>query len=167
MNADFLKVSVNELIGETAIINDDKVFEWRFRRAVKLCTTAGYFVDLTDDDKLDITLPDALEDHPPQLVAGGYLLIPRFQNNHIEINSRRDFVEIVENVEERAIKENSSFDTNFKWFMRNFYERTKQATIDALKNRQAEKIRKSEEVVAKAGFKPISAVWIGADTNEM
>ncbi|MBR6012357.1 MAG: helix-turn-helix transcriptional regulator [Selenomonadaceae bacterium] len=142
--ADFLKVPVAELVGEN-YLGDDKYFEWRLRRATKLCTLANYTVDCENNGTVNVTLEnETFKGSPYEIIENERLMIPAFRNDFISIRSREDFVEVVERTEEKMIEKNVTFDSAFKNFMRNFYESYKKSLIDAFRKENSEHYKELE-----------------------
>lgn len=144
--ADFLKVPVAELVGENYLKDGDKYFEWRLRRATRLCTLANYTVECENNGTVSVTLEnETFKGSPYEIIENERLMIPAFRNDFISIRSREDFVEVVEHVEEKMIEKNSTFDTAFKNFMRNFYELYKKSLIDAFRKEKSEHYKELED----------------------
>lgn len=100
--ADFLKVSVSELVGDTKETLTHNFFDYRIRRATKLAKLAGYSVTPLANGNVELEIPG--ERKPNE---NGF-----FQwNRIIPFKTLKDFVETFETAEEKAVSENITFDS--------------------------------------------------------
>lgn len=103
--ADFLKVSVSELVGDTKETLTHNFFDYRIRRATKLANLAGYSVRPLANENLELEIPGERKQNENGFTQW---------NRIIPFKTLNDFVEIFETAEEKAIQDNITFDTAFK-----------------------------------------------------
>lgn len=106
--ADFLEVCLTDITGESATTTDERFFKNRFFRAHQLITLAGYRLNPLADDsfELDVYPRSFWQNH------GEAEYVPTLQ-----IKNDRDFVAIIEYVEETAIRDNQTFDSIMRKFV--------------------------------------------------
>lgn len=102
--ADFLKVSVSELVGDTKETLTHKFFDYRIRRATKLANLAGYSLRPLANENVELEIPGERKQN-----ENGFSQ----WNKIIPFKTLKDFVEIFETAEEKAIQDNITFDTAF------------------------------------------------------
>lgn len=133
--ADFLKVPLTDLTGESATTTDERFFKNQFFRAHQLITLAGYRLNPLADDSFELDV------------------YPRsFWQNHdkaeyvptLQIKNDRDFVAIIEYVEETAIRDNQTFDSIMRKFVVDagkYYAMQREKYLKSI----AERIRPADE----------------------
>lgn len=103
--ANFLGVAVNELTGDSNAIDDEQFFKKDFFRAMRLANLAGCQLDPTPDGGIALMIVK-------DLILHGAAIVPT-----LKIKNDRDFVAIVEYVEETAIRDNQTFDSVLRQFI--------------------------------------------------
>lgn len=100
--ADFLAVSVSELIGEDSKTTEHKFFDYRIRRATKFAKLAGYSVTPLANGNVELEIPGERKQN-----ENGFSQ----WNRIIPFKTLKDFVETFETAEEKAVSENITFDS--------------------------------------------------------
>lgn len=107
--ANYLKVSVTELVGEAEESPDNiRHFKKEFFRATRLANLAGCQLDPTPDGGIALTLIKDLI--WKENTAAGFLPT-------LKIQSDKDFVQIINYIEETAIANNQTFDFVLRQFI--------------------------------------------------
>lgn len=107
--ADFLKVPLTDLTGDASTQTDEKrYFKKEFFRTMKLANLAGCQLDPTPDGGISLTLIKDLIWKGN--TAAGFLLT-------LKIQSDKDFVQIINYIEETAIANNQTFDFVLRQFI--------------------------------------------------
>ena len=106
--ADFLKVPLTDLTGESATTTDERFFKNKFFRAHQLITLAGYRLNPLADGAFELDVfPRSFNENFDKAEW-----IPT-----LKIKNDCDFVAIVEHVEETAIRDNETFDSVMRQFL--------------------------------------------------
>ena len=107
--ADFLRVPVIDLIGESSETSGCEYLEYRLRRAIKLANLANFSVYQLNNGTVELDMYDKRE-----LNADESGVVFTQWSRAIPIKSVGDFVQIIEKAQEYAIKENFTFDCAIK-----------------------------------------------------
>lgn len=109
--ADFLKVPITDLTGGNPKFIDDKIFEYRFNRAMKMATAASYFPEILSNGKVIMTISNEIDHWENGTIAfsGG---------RDIEFKDKENFVDDMETTQLMAL----TFDLTFNEAMLLFQE---------------------------------------------
>lgn len=111
--ADYLKVTVTELIGENSELADNKNFDYRLHRVMKLANLAGYSVEMLDNGIVEVEIPREPELNQKLDKKGSGAFIA-WWSRVISIKNVEDFVKIFETAEEETIRKKITFNVAFK-----------------------------------------------------
>lgn len=111
--ADFLKVPVIDLIGESSETSGCEYLEYRLRRAIKLANLAKFSIYPLNNGTVEMEMYDKREFNK-NLNADESGVVFTQWSRVIPIKSIGDFVRIIEKAQEFAIKENITFDNAIK-----------------------------------------------------
>lgn len=123
--AEYLGVSIANLIGENGFgfcvpdidaIVDEKLFEYRYKRAIKIVTDARFTVRESDKHEFIFTPPPEIDIDSEQQISIAYNI--GFAPIHIK--NRNDFVQIIEDTESIALFNDKTFR---KTFIERFFKR--------------------------------------------
>ena len=111
--ADFLKVPVIDLIGESSETSGYEYLNYRLRRAIKLANLANFSVYPLDNGTVELEIYDSREINK-KLNADEKGMVSTQWSRVILIKSVGDFVRIIEMAQEKSIMANITFDSAVK-----------------------------------------------------
>lgn len=118
--AKFLNVSILDLTGENPNIERDKIFDYRYKRAMKIATDARFTIKKLANKEISLTPPNHINIEKGK--ADGRQISVEYDIGFapIFIRNKADFVQIIEDTESLALFNDMTFK---QIFIERFYKK--------------------------------------------